>query len=224
MRGEGGTSSAHAAMKASSTLQPEGLATLMTNMRAAPEGPSAQPRQQQPQPPLLERRVSQPLPAALAEQATVSSRVETTPSTPPSSPSPATVTDAGGYLINHPGFISALCLVVLLPLLILLGCCIVRRVRRRAQQLEAVKKNKEAIEAHRKKKDKESSRGSEPPSPVDDDPDDAMLSPAAAAYGLLGEPPADRAPTPSRPAPVVLNPAFLPVDAYHGVPPKRFDL
>lgn len=111
----------------------------------------------------------------------------------------------------------------------------VRRCRRMAAQREAVRKNQEAIGAHRKKKEEEASGGA-PEAVLVEETVPEMLTPAAAAYGVvvdmkrdaygtepvsypLGDP-RGRPPLP----PVVINPAFLPVDAYFGVPPKRFDL
>ena len=48
-----------------------------------------------------------------------------------------------------------------------------------AAQREAVRKNKEAIEAHRKKKEEASA-----PAP---DGGEEILTPAAAAYGIIGD-------------------------------------
>ena len=92
----------------------------------------------------------------------------------------------------------------------------VRRCRRLAAQREAVRKNKEAIEAHRRKKE-----GGAAPEPEEPD-----LAAEAAAYGIVGGtvPPGESEAGPLVPPPVSVNPAFLPVDAYHGCPPRRFEL
>ena len=112
----------------------------------------------------------------------------------------------------------------------------VRRCRRMAAQREAVRKNQEAIGAHRKKKEEEASGGA-PEAVLVENTVPEMLTPAAAAYGVVVDmerdaygmepvpyPLGDPRGRPPLPPPVVINPAFLPVDAYFGVPPKRFDL
>jgi hypothetical protein len=102
-----------------------------------------------------------------------------------------------GYVTEHSGFVAAVLTLFLLPTLLFLSCCMVRRCRRSAQARAALIKRGD-----------QTSRTAAPLPPKEDNKDDHpddYAEPEAPALPRL--PPVDR--------------AFLPVDAYIGVPPRR---
>ena len=106
-----------------------------------------------------------------------------------------TVYTASMYIHDHFGFVMAGLTVLLAPAIIFLGCCFARRCRRAAKQRAAEKKKA--------------------PLP--------QLQPAIIGSHdapLLASTTRQQQRTP----PVSVNRSLLPVDAYHGVPPKQFVL
>lgn len=105
----------------------------------------------------------------------------------------------------------AILLVAIVPCAIVLGCCLWRAWRRRAakQQQQSTRKSKKDKSA------RSDGRGEDVPLFTEKSPLAASASFSASTTQSADEPPVE---------PVVLNPAFLPVDAYHGVPPKRYVL
>ena len=117
--------------------------------------------------------------------------------------STTTLVDWQAYVGDHTGFVAAVVVLLLVPVFIFAGCCLNRVFKRIAKQRAAERRRKQADHESAPASDDEydSDRGSKP---------------------RAGAPPPAQAP-PSPPPPPV-NSAFLPVDAYLGVPPKQFVL
>jgi len=124
------------------------------------------------------------------------------------------------YLDQHEGFVVALGIVVFVPLLLIVVCCLMRRCRKReGKEVKGVKEGKgtsgsgSGAPVFRKTAPNSFSEDSEELERAT-----ATMPPEFEVFDSLSR---ERL---SGPGPIIVNPAFLPVDAYHGIPPKSFQL
>lgn len=119
------------------------------------------------------------------------------------------VSNLAAYIGVHPGFVLAFWLIILLPLKLGVACCTVRLCRRRCARKEA---SREAMPARGNAEEP----ASEPA---------YRARPSRFAPSLTASPDAEAQPHRRAPSPEpVVDPLWVPVDAYHGVAPKGFHI